>query len=218
MMKKQLISEQVYDYLMEMILSMQIKPSERISEEKIAKQIGCSRAPIREALKRLANDGIVNLYPNRYAEVANYSSEQVEQVGVMRVFHDIMAIRAAMLNGSKADLLNMKTIADECFHAEKIGDRALRIKKDCEFHMEFSRLSKNQPMMKFAKELFTQIEFIQASRYIELVNPQQQLQDHYNVIDYMINNEADKAIELIVKHGSVFFGLSKKYPLSFFIG
>jgi len=217
-MKKQLISEQVYDYLMEMILTMQIKPSERISEEKIAKQIGCSRAPIREALKRLANDGIVNLYPNRYAEVANYSRDQVEQVGVMRVFHDIMAIRAAMLNGSKADLLNMKTIADECFHAGKIGNRALRIKKDCEFHMEFSRLSKNQPMMKFAKELFTQIEFIQASRYIELVNPQQQLQDHYNVIDYMINNETDKAIELIVKHGSVFFGLSQKYPLSFFVG
>ena len=215
---KKTISEQVYKYLTHMILSMQLKPAERIAEEEIAKRFGCSRAPIREALKKLEHEGIVNIYPNRYAEISNYNDELIEQIGVVRIFHDIMTVKHVMLYACKDDFLKMRTFADQCFEAAKSDDPALRIQKDCEFHLELSRISRNQLLLKFAKELFIRIEFIQASRYDALVSPQEQLKEHYDIIDLLINHEEQKAIELITKHNSAFHKLSDKFPLEFFIG
>ena len=63
-------SEQVYEHLKNLILSRALKPGEKIPEAKLAAQFGLSRTPIREAIKKLANDGIVTLYPNRFAEVS----------------------------------------------------------------------------------------------------------------------------------------------------
>ena len=216
-MKKSSISEQVYEYLIQMILSMQMKPSERISEERIAKNFGSSRAPIREALKRLAHEGLVTLYPNRYAEVANYSDELVKQIGVVRVFHDIAAIKLVVLYGCKADFLEMIQLSEQCYQAAKEGDTALRIKKDCEFHMELSNISKNQQLRKFAKELFIRIEFIQASRYVDLIGPEEQFNEHSAIIDLLINRKEKEAIECLTRHNSRFHRISEQYPLDFFI-
>jgi DNA-binding GntR family transcriptional regulator len=200
-----------------MILSMQMKPAERISEEKIAKYFGSSRAPIREALKRLAHEGLVNLYPNRYAEVANYSDELVKQIGVVRVFHDIAAIKLVVLFGCKADFNKMRELAEDCYLAAKEGNTALRIRKDCEFHMELSNISKNQQLCKFAKELYIRIEFIQAFRYVDLIGLEEQFKEHSTIIDLLVNRQEEEAIEYLTRHNSRFHRISEQYPLDFFI-
>jgi len=215
-MSRLTISEQVYEYFMRMILSMELKPSERIPEEKIAKQFGCSRAPIREAMKRLAHEGIISIYPNRYAEIANYNAEQIEQIGVVRVFHDIMAVKLALFYGSKMDFLKMKAISDECYEAAKSGNYELRINKDCEFHMELIKIGKNQQLFKFENELFTRIKFIQATNYVHLIGPEEQLKEHYEIVDLLINHEEENVVKLIIQHDSNFHGISEKYPVKFF--
>lgn len=211
------ISEQVYDYLIEMILSMQIKPAERISEEKLAKHFGSSRAPIREALKRLAHEGLVTLYPNRYAEVANYSNELVQQIGVVRIFHDIAAIKLVVLFGCKAEFKRMIELSEQCYQAAIAGDTSLRIKKDCEFHKEISNISKNQQLCKFAQELYIRIEFIQAFRFVDLISPEDQRSEHLAIVDLLINRREKEAIEFITKHNSRFHKISEQYPLEFFV-
>ena len=61
------MSDTVYLHLRDMILSMEIKPGDRIPEAKIAKQFVISRPPIGVAFMLLASDGIVNVYPNLFA-------------------------------------------------------------------------------------------------------------------------------------------------------
>lgn len=216
-MKRRILSEEVYECLMKMILSMELKPSEKIPEEKIAKQFGCSRAPIREAMKRLAHEGIITIYPNRYAEIANYSSDLIEHIGIVRVFHDIMAVKLALLHGSKMNFLEMKNLADECHEATKNNNYEQRINKDCEFHMELIKIGRNQQLLKFENELFTRIKFIQAIQYVDLISPQEQLKEHYDIVELLIERDEKQVLELVVKHGSRFHGLSEKYPLSFFL-
>lgn len=211
------ISEKVYDHLMQMVLSMEMKPGAKISEEKISKEFGCSRAPIREALKRLSHEGVVNLYPKRYAEVGNYSDDLIKQIGVVRVFMDIMAIKLVMIFGSNADIMKMREHADQCLEAAERGDTALRIRKDCDFHLELSKISKNQQLCKFANELYIRIEFIQATRYVSLENPQEQWRQHCEIIDLLLNRDEMKAIELIARHDSNFHGISNDFPINFFI-
>ena len=217
-MSKSTISEQVYEHLMQMVLSMEVKPSEKIPEEKIAKQFGCSRAPIREALKRLSHEGIVDIHPNKVAEIANYSDELIEQIGVVRVFNDIMAIKLAMLFGSKIDFLKMNDLADECYKAAREKNTSLRIRKDCEFHIELAKIGKNQQLVKFTDELYKRIEFIQSFKYDDLIQPENQRKEHQEIVTLLINREERKLIELMVKHDSSFHAISTKYPFEFFIG
>ena len=86
------ISEQIYNYLIDMILDLQIKPGERIPEASIAQKFNVSRTPIREALRDLAKDGIINLYPNRFSEVAIYDESRVREIGITKIYMDLSLI------------------------------------------------------------------------------------------------------------------------------
>ena len=79
---------------------MELKPGDRIPENKIAQQFGISRTPIREALRRLANDGVINIYPNRYAEVITIDPEYVSQIGQARIAIDTMLAKLAVYYGN----------------------------------------------------------------------------------------------------------------------
>ncbi|MDO8944225.1 MAG: GntR family transcriptional regulator, partial [Desulfobacterales bacterium] len=66
---RQSLSEQVYHYIKRLILSGEIRGGEKIPEEKVAQRFGVSRTPIREALSRLEEYGLIQIKPRSYAEV-----------------------------------------------------------------------------------------------------------------------------------------------------
>jgi DNA-binding GntR family transcriptional regulator len=127
-----------------------------------------------------------------------------------------MAIKLCILHGSNSEIMRMREIAEQCFVAGKAGDTALRIKKDCEFHLQIALITKNIQLIKFAKELMIRIEFIQASRYIAMIDPQEQLKEHNKIIDLLVDRKKDEVIKLIIKHGTSFHGISTEYPTDFF--
>ena len=92
-----------YETLKNMILSQQIKPGEHIPEIKLANQLGISRTPMREAIKRLAADGIVTMYPNRYAEVTVFREGWLQEVGIIRLALDTVAAHLSIHYGSNYD-------------------------------------------------------------------------------------------------------------------
>ena len=101
------LSEMVYHYLLDMILSMKIKPGDRIPEARIATQFGISRTPIRDAMKQLANDGILNIYPNRFAEVANWDEDLIKEIGITRAHLDNLAAKLAQAGATQLLTLSL---------------------------------------------------------------------------------------------------------------
>ena len=114
------MSEQVYEHLKNMILTQQIKPGER-----------------------RGGDGIVTLYPNRFAEVTVFPKEWLQEVGIVRLALDTVAAHLAILYGSNYDYSIMESYNERCLAATRAGDRALRIRMNCSFHLELSRFGKN---------------------------------------------------------------------------
>ena len=129
-MKNDNLSHSVYHHLLDMILSGQVKPGDRIPETKIAGDLSISRTPIRGALLQLANEGIVNIYPNRFAEVAHWDEETILQIGIVRVQLDVLAVRLAIHNASNADFLRINRHSKLCLEAARNNDIANRIKED----------------------------------------------------------------------------------------
>lgn len=216
-MKNERLSDSVYQYLLDMILNMEIKPGDRIPEAKIATQLGISRTPIRDAMLQLANDGIINVYPNRFAEVACWDEERVKQIGVMRIQMDNLAVRLAVHYGSNAEFLQMFDHAILCLEAAKAGDMVTRIKEDCAFHLELSVISKNQYLIDFQRRNYLRIEFLQSWRGGYLETPEEQYRQHEELHEILMARDAKKACVFLTQHNMHFHNLEEEYPIGLFL-
>ena len=211
------LSEPVYEHLIEMILSLKLKPGEKVPEAKIAKQFGISRTPIREALRKLSNDGLIRIYPNRYAEVVTFDDDYVRQVGELRIAIDRIVIKLVIHYGSNADFMRLTQFADQCSKAAKEGNLTERIKADIEFHMELAQISRNQLIEKVQKELSLQIEFILACKYINVDDAFMKSKAHYDIIDALIARDEERAVKIAVDHLVEFYSFNDTYPAEFFL-
>ena len=210
------LSEPVYEHLVNMILTLQLKPGERVPEAKIAKQFGISRTPIREAMRKLSNDGLINIYPNRYAEVATFDDNYVRHVGELRIAMDQMAIKLAIHHGSNADFMKLKQYADECSQAAIEDDQAKRIRADINFHLELARISGNQLIEKLQRELNLQIEFILACKFINVDDTYMKSHAHHEIVDALIARDEERAIRFASRHLVEFYSMDDVYPNGFF--
>ena len=86
----------VYDTLRQSILKGEIMPGERLIEEELAEKLGVSRTPVREAVHRLQQEGLVNTLPRRGAHVADISEKNVHDVLEVRKAMEELAVRLAV--------------------------------------------------------------------------------------------------------------------------
>lgn len=208
------LNESVYKFILDQILSNKYKPGDKIQEAKLAADFGTSRTPIREALRSLADDGIITIYPKRVAEVAQMDEETMRQIGLVRIHLDILAARLAVHNGSNADFEQMFEHSKLCLEAANANDTARRIREDCAFHCELSRISKNRQLHEFCSNLYLKIEFIQSWRPAFLLVPAEQHRQHEEIYKALLNRDEKTVSELIIRHHVHFHNLEEYYPFN----
>jgi len=209
-------SEVVYEHLKNMILTKQLQPGDRIPEVKVAEELSVSRTPLREAIRLLSNDGIVNINPNKYAEVAVFTDDDIRQIGEVRVVVEMMTAKLVLYYGSDADFDNLQKLADECAQAYAVGDIINKISKDAEFHLRFAECSRNSVLMKFQKELMTRIEFIQATQEFSDAEDKHLLDYHSEIVRCLRARDIKKIMGIITEHFIQFYKLDEYYPENFF--
>ena len=88
-------ADYVYRELRHRIITKQVKAGQRLPEVNIAVQMGVSRTPVREALRRLESEGLVDIVPNSGARLAAPSRREVENAYVVREQLECLAVRLA---------------------------------------------------------------------------------------------------------------------------
>ena len=202
------LSKPVYEYLRDMILRLEIKSGEKIPESKIAEKFGISRTPIREALRRLANEGLVNIYPNRFAEVITFDDKLIENMGTIRLSLDIMAVKLAIYYGSNADFERVRCIATQCLEASKKKDIFEQNRYDVQFHMSISNISKNSILEKYQSQLFLQLELLLNWMYNETGESSSKTHSHFDIVDAMLARDQATAVRLVTEHMLGFYKLN----------
>ncbi|WP_243009031.1 GntR family transcriptional regulator [Clostridium sp. AM58-1XD] len=152
------LTEPVYEHILNMILNLELRPGDKVPETAIAKDLGISRTPVRDALRKLEGEGLVNIYPNRFVEVASFDESDIINLGIMRIAIDTMAVRLAIFRGSNEEFYHLKSIADKCTEAKDSGNRLERIRNDYLFHLTLGILSKNPVLEKYQTHLLRQME------------------------------------------------------------
>lgn len=170
----QSVADQVYEVLRERIASGKIERGSRLHQEDLANEFGVSRTPVREALRRLAAEGLVDLFANRGARVATATDEQLRSSYETRLVVEPGAARMAADRGLNEPMKLMRAaIADE----ERAGrSPAKHFKANRAFHLALVKATGNPQLVQFMEHVW--IGRIGATLYEDRLDPPGLNADH----------------------------------------
>lgn len=138
-------SDYVYFGLRDRIANKELKPKQRLLEVKIASEMGVSRTPVREALRRLANEGLVKIVPNSGARVASPSQDELESAYSVREYLENLSVELACVNGlDKRAVENIENALAAEENACGSGDIDAFLEADSAFHRIIAESGRNQ--------------------------------------------------------------------------
>jgi len=128
------LHDQILTRLRDIIIEGHLTPGSRINEGQIGAMLGVSRTPLREAIKFLASEGLVELVPARGAIVKKFSAKEVLDIlEVLRTLETFAAVRACEL-ATDADIAGIRALHDEMLACYRRGDRLSYFKLNQAIH------------------------------------------------------------------------------------
>src|ERR1700674_2180580 len=113
---------EVHEYLREAILRGDLEASTNLSQVKLAASLGVSRGPVREALRLLQREGLVDAEVNRRVRVASFSVDDLEKLYALRIVNETLGVRASVPHLSQEDIVEQRKAIEEM--EEVAGDAA----------------------------------------------------------------------------------------------
>lgn len=137
------LSEQVKDHLLRAILSGQYQPNDRIIETRVARDVGTSQAPVREALRGLEALGVVEILPFKGARVRRPTDTELLEAYAVRAELESLGARLGIPRMTDADLAEIEALYASLLEAADRDDRHDVAVRDAAFHARILRLAGN---------------------------------------------------------------------------
>ena len=153
LIERRVLRDEVRERLMEDILSGRLQPGERIVETRVAKELGLSQTPVREALRDLELLGFVVTSAFRGATVRRVSPEDWAEIYPIRAALEGVAARAAAARISDEDVYRLRGLVEAMRSASQRGDKHATISADIEFHSHIVELSGNRVLKQLWQSL-----------------------------------------------------------------
>ncbi len=128
------IRKQVYEHLQEQILNQMIEPSARLVEAQIAKSLGTSRTPVREALHLLEKDGFIESIPRVGYRIKKLAFEELDEILEIRKVNELLACKWALNRIDKKNLFQLDRNITATRKMLDKGNPSSFVRYDEEFH------------------------------------------------------------------------------------
>ena len=198
--ERQSLAEQVYHYIKQMILSGELQGGEKIPEEKIAGQFGVSRTPIREALRRLDEYGLVYLKPRSYAIVVELDPREAERVSLVRAQLESLSVSLLTDCATAEDLEVLEQLATECDEYLTTGDVANTFEKDSQFHLEIAKCTQNRHLLEIFEKIDAKVQLLRLVLHLPIENLKSFIAQHHPIIQCIKQHDKDAAETLMRTH------------------
>ena len=193
-------ADQVYAILRERILAGQLDEQARLHQEALSRELGVSRTPVREALARLASDGLVELLPNRGARIAGITHADMAAAYQARVAVEPAAAGLAAERATPEDVARLRAAAGA--NASAAGRVPDAYATNRAFHLELVRAGGNPFLLRFAESLWV------AGIGLRVYDMQRSLADvvavdtaqHSEIVEAVAAGDAERAERLTRRH------------------
>ncbi len=197
------LGTQAYQELKRLILERRLSPGEKINEADLAQALGISRTPIREALNRLAKEGLVNIYPQRGAFVVDFSAQDVEELFLIR---EKLEGLAAYLAAGRITAKDVEKL-EGCVQGfqEPFGEKEIKryAREDFKFHQTIVALSAAPRLISLVSTLHDYIRIFRLTTIGQSGRMKNSLEEHKRIINALKKKEpcaAEKAMREHIIH------------------
>ncbi|MDN5334078.1 MAG: hypothetical protein PWP59_1340 [Sphaerochaeta sp.] len=194
------LSDQVYTMLKDQILSGQLKGGMKIPEESLAEQFGVSRTPIREAIRRLAEYGLVTIKPRSHAVVSIISPQEADDIAKVRVSLEQLAIDSIDEESYAEHVKELSRYAADCQYAMGIGDRATVFEQDSLFHLALVKASRNSALISICERLDAKIQQLRIAQNLPEDELSYYLGQHAQMMSMLKNGEKEACKHMLYEH------------------
>ncbi len=192
--------EQVRDRLREDILSGELEPGSSLSEVSLASSFGVSRGPIREALGRLAAEGLLTITPRRGAIVTELTPEEFLDAYRVREALETLAIGLAVPRLDGADLAQLRELQNEMARHVERGAVNRFFEANAAFHDLFVVASGNQKLQQIYRQLMDQTGRYLARSLALRGSVERSLAEHSAILEAVEAGDAERAARLLADH------------------
>jgi len=195
-----LMSEKVADILRENIISGNIQPGEKITENQVANTLNISRPPIREAFRILATEDLITLVPRKGAFVSKLSIREVKEIYEMKSMMESFATRLAIPTVEKKEISDLDSILN--LMEEKIKENNFKEiqRLNIEFHRKMIEISKNQKLIYFYESIVLPIRRYQRVGLSAPSSWETSLTEHRNIVEAIRSRNIELAERLTQEH------------------
>ena len=195
------LRDQTYDIIKNMIILREIEPGKKINEEHIAKEIQVSRTPIREALCRLENEGIVTIIPRRGAFVSDLTETNVVEILLIREVLEGLVVRLAVENMDAKTLEKLRKAIEKISSIpEEDRDLVNYTRSEVDFHSILLSASNNQMLKNMMDMVNAHLQIIRLRTVVIPERAQKTVKEHQQILKAIENGDAQSAEELMRKH------------------
>jgi DNA-binding GntR family transcriptional regulator len=196
------LSDEVVERIRKAILSGQFVPDEPLRESQLAESMRVSRGPVREALGRLEQEGLVINRSNGRSFVARLSPQDLEEVYSLRRVLERFAMERACQKATSTDLAEMQEVVDEmAAHIQRGITEQEAAELDLRFHDVIYRASRHQRLLNYWGTLRPQIYVFLLSRNVASSDFRESaVLGHQTILDAIRERDVAKAQSLIEGH------------------
>lgn len=152
------MGQRVYDALRRAIVQMQLRPGNPLSEAEVARQLGVSRQPVREAFIKLSEVGLVEIRPQRGTFVVMISRRDVENARFIREAIEVAVARKAAEEASPDDLVLLAELVERQEEASAADDRIGFMRFDEAFHQAIAAAAGTEHAWRVLENLKAQMD------------------------------------------------------------
>ncbi|MBU5485221.1 GntR family transcriptional regulator [Clostridium sp. MSJ-11] len=192
--------EIILEELRAAIFDKKLKPGDRLVENNIAKSMGVSRTPVREALRQLEIEGLAINIARKGTLVKGISKEDAMEIYDIREVLEGLAVRKACLNISRIEILRLKEIIETMRRCIDENDNDNYIKSHNEYNKIILKSSKNKRLIEKLEHIY---EYLKSMRKISLANnvrKEKALLEHKGIVEAIEKGDESLAERLAREH------------------
>lgn len=200
LVERKTLHQRAYETLLQLIAAGTIAPGTQLDEQALASRLGISRTPLRAAIVRLTQEGLVVNIPYRGAYVRVFSPEEIQGLFQVRASLEALAARLATARLTEAHLTTIRAILDECQASLDANDLDAYGQADARFHRALADASGNSILVEMLESLRLRVQVLRdlANRAPDL--RERTARERVQILDALEQRNGSAAARLLKAH------------------
>lgn len=195
--ERPLVRERVYVTLRDWIVEGALKPNEKMRDADLAVRLGVSRTPVREALQRLEDEGLVRTAPNRWTRVSPSDVGDARRLYPLIWSLEALAVRSAGAHVDRTDLHEMAASNQRLARALKEKDAVTASAADHDFHFVLIRRSENPELIKILEDLKVKLRRLEVAYFQGRIVAERSVTEHKSILNALKKRDIESAAECV---------------------